>query len=377
MKEKKLTKTVCVLMFLLMHAVFGLNVQNTMADNEQILFLHHSTGEGVYWEGGVPEWISAYNQNQETSFQIFERAYPDEPYPWENYPYDYWNLWINGACDSSNPNIECVDTLTQKYNVIIFKHCFPGAAIEEDIGNPDVSTQTKTLENYKEQYRALRDLMDSYPDNLFMVWTLTPLHRLATNSSEAARARQFVEWVKNDFLSEDGKAHNNITIFDFWGIVAEDDTNPPYGKVNCLKYEYEGSHFSSDSHPNQAANETAGPMFAQAIVTAIESFFGTSDNGNGSDNETDSDNDTNDDDGADNTCVATQLLGSIDPRLEVLRKFRDNVLAKSAAGRVLIEQYYKNGAVINNTIIKSPLVEKISIKLLEGIMPAIEHYTEK
>ncbi|HMK55572.1 MAG TPA: hypothetical protein VK448_02915 [Dissulfurispiraceae bacterium] len=234
------------------------------AGNEKILFLHHSTGWGVYSGGNVPGWFASYNAAHGTSYVITERSYPDSPYPWANYPYDYWNLWVHGACSSSNPNIECMNTLVAAHDVIIYKHCFPGADVLADSGSPDVGSDRKSLENYKLQYRALRNLMDSYPRKLFIVWTLAPLHRLATSSDNAARAKQFVDWVKTQFLTEDGRRHPNIYIFDFWGLVA--------GTDNFLKYEYEGSHTGSDSHPNAAANTYAGPIFGQRIVDSIYDF---------------------------------------------------------------------------------------------------------
>ncbi len=49
---------------------------------------------------------------------------------------------------------------------------------------------------------------------------------------------------------------------------------PANGQVNCLKYDYEGSHSNSDSHPNTVANQTAGPVFSQFIVNAINSQNG-------------------------------------------------------------------------------------------------------
>lgn len=228
---------------------------------EKIIFLHHSTGGNVYNGGKVKAWIDSYNQRTGTVYQITERAYPNSPYPWSNYPYDYWNLWSNGACNKTNTAIACLDTLTADYNVIIFKHCFPGSAILADNGQPSVNSSRKSLENYKLQYRALRDLMDSYPHNTFIIWTLAPLHRLATNAENAARAKQFVDWVKNDFLREDGKRHPNIHIFDFWGLTA--------GTDNYLQYDYEKSHTGSDSHPNNQANQYSGPIFAQAIVDVL------------------------------------------------------------------------------------------------------------
>lgn len=242
------------------------------AFSQKAIFLHHSTGSGVYYEGNVESWISDYNSTNSTSYEVSERSYPTGSYPWENYPYDFWNLWVNNVCNSGESSIECLNTLTQDYNVIIFKHCFPGAGINEDSGSSDVTSSEKTLGNYKAQYRALRAKMDSYPNNKFIVWTLAPLHRNATNAADAARAREFVNWVKNTWLTEDGNPHPNIIVFDFFGIVAELSASPANGKVNCLKYQYEGDHNGDDSHPNTAANQVAGPIFAQLIVNSLASF---------------------------------------------------------------------------------------------------------
>ncbi|OGI32396.1 MAG: hypothetical protein A2343_03915 [Candidatus Moranbacteria bacterium RIFOXYB12_FULL_35_8] len=155
-----------------------------------------------------------------------------------------------------------MNTLTQNYEVIIFKHCYPGAAVLADTGSPSVSSSVKSLENYKLQYRALRSMLDSYPNNKFIIWTLSPLHRLATTEANAQRAKEFVDWVKEDFLTEDSQPHENIYIFDWWGYVA--------GLDNYLKYEYEISHTGSDSHPNNQANIDVGPIFSQFIVDTID-----------------------------------------------------------------------------------------------------------
>ena len=112
--------------------------------------------------------------------------------------------------------------------------------------------------------------MDQYPGKKFIVWTLAPLHRLETTTEEASRAREFVNWVKSSWLTEDGKSHPNIYIFDFFGLVAESNPTPVNGKVNCLKYEYEKSHTIVDSHPNTLANTTVGPIFAQFIVNTFK-----------------------------------------------------------------------------------------------------------
>ena len=252
--------------------IFSMGIICMQLYSQKVVFLHHSTGGNVYSGGNVAEWINNYNSENSTNIEITERAYPNSPYPWANYPYDYWNLWIDGNCDEEQPGIECIENLVEDYRVIIFKHCFPGASIKADAGDPSVSSESKTLGNYKLQYRALREMMAQYPENLFIVWTLAPLHRLATNPEDAARAGEFVDWVKEEWLTEEDKDYDNIKVFDFWGYVAEKDENPGSGEVNCLKYDYEKSHSGSDSHPNSLANETIGPLFAEFIVNSTLEF---------------------------------------------------------------------------------------------------------
>jgi hypothetical protein len=261
MKKNRLAKSLILegIMFLFTLSLFA----------QSAIFLHHSTGGNVYAEGNVASYISNYNSLHGTSLSLTERAYPNTPWPWANYPYDYWKLWIGGSCNSTDPNIECLATIAADYKLVIFKHCFPGAGIEADLGTPDVSSDRKSLENYKLQYRALRALMDSYPTTKFMVWTLTPLHRLATSADEASRASQFVNWVKNSWLTEDGNEHPNIIVFDFFSLIAELSPDPDSGQQYCLKYKYEGSHTGSDSHPNTAANQYVGPIFAQAVIDEL------------------------------------------------------------------------------------------------------------
>lgn len=257
---------------LLLVVIFQQGMARAADGDEKVIFLHHSTGSAVYSEGDVPGWIRTYNANNGTAYEIDERSYPNSPYPWDNYPYDYWNLWVNGACDDAQSGIACMTSLARDYDVVIFKHCYPGADVLEDEGNPAIDSSRKSLENYKLQYRALRTLMDGYADTQFIVWTLAPLHRLATTTGAATRARAFVDWVRDEWLTEDGHSHPNIAIFDFWGYAAEENTatTPGQGPVNTLKYDYESSHSDSNSHPNHLANETIGPLFAQFIVDTIE-----------------------------------------------------------------------------------------------------------
>lgn len=251
-------------MYLVLICIFCATVNN--AYSQKVIFLHHSTGNNVYKEGNVISLMDSYNKANGRSLVITERSYPNDPWTWSNYPYDYWKLWIGGSCNPANPNIECMNTLASKYDMVILKHCFPGADILPNTGKPDVNSDVKTLENYKEQYRALRSLFDSYPRTKFMIWTLTPLHRLDTSPENALRAYEFVKWVNKEWLTEDGKSHPNIIIFDFYSLIAELNGNQANSVRYCLKYDFEKSHTDSDSHPNVVANQYVGPIFVKAIT---------------------------------------------------------------------------------------------------------------
>ncbi len=161
-------------------------------------------------------------------------------------------------------NDKSLDELADDYGVVIMKHCYPSSNILRDTGNTDPTSERRSIENYKSVYRSLRAEFNKYPDTIFILWTLPPLHRLASEPDNAARATEFSEWMTTDFLTESGQTPN-IYVWDFRKIVMDPETN-------FLKYEYEKEHENRDSHPNEAANNAAGPQFAQFIVDSIESF---------------------------------------------------------------------------------------------------------
>jgi hypothetical protein len=248
------------------------------AQESKIIFLHHSTGGLIYNDGHVADSIQAYNERNGTNYLIKEKNFPYKPYEWLNYPYDYWNIWLNGYCDQYKgekgySNVKCLEDLCRDYDVIIFKHCYPGADILKNTDNPDINSDRKSLENYKLQYRALRDKFQEFPNNEFIVWTLVPRHRLDANSPEnAPRAKEFVDWVKNEWLVEGAKSYDNIHIFDYFSLAAEQDTAAVPPRVPyCLKYKYERAHDGKDSHPNQLASEEIGPEFYKFIIKVLNS----------------------------------------------------------------------------------------------------------
>lgn len=222
----------------------------------KIIFLHHSTGE-VIWDGGVESWFEDYNSENSKNYSITEQDFPkDSPYGWENYPYDYWNIWVNNAGESEYMEEPTLEILTGSYDMIVFKHCFPVSDIEPDTSSGEIDSNEKTIENYKLQYNALKSKMYEFPGAFFVVWTGAAQVQGATSSSYAQRAKIFFDWVKNDW-DEKG---DNIFIFDFWELETE-------GGI-YLKNEYAES--SDDSHPNSTFATRVAPIFAQRIVDIIE-----------------------------------------------------------------------------------------------------------
>jgi hypothetical protein len=235
----------------------------------RVLFLHHSTGQ-VIWQGGVPQWFEEYNEGNSTDYQITSQVFPKRtPYGWDNYPYDYWNIWVSHAGDEPFMEEPTLEILTRQYDVIIWKHCFPVAGIREDAHNPDISSPVKRIENYRLQYDALKEKMRQFPECKFIVWTgpaqvrnvtlrdrIVGMLRRKSVDGNAERMREFCDWVRNEW----DEAGDNIYIWDLWKLETE-----------CgmyLKDEYAAG--PGNSHPSNSFARRVAPLFCQRIVDVIE-----------------------------------------------------------------------------------------------------------
>lgn len=222
----------------------------------KVIFLHHSTG-GCVWEGGVEKCVKDYNAAHGTSYSIVERAFPKEkPYGWNNYPYDYWNIWVNHAGPAPFKEEPTLEMLTKEYDVIVFKHCFPVANVKADTGKGDITSNVKSAENYKLQYEALKAKMRSFPSTKFVVWTGAMLVKGDTDEQSAKRAKAFFKWVRESW-DEKG---DNIFVWDFDAIET--------GGGLYLKDECAAS--ADDSHPNDKLSKLAAPLFAKRVIDVIE-----------------------------------------------------------------------------------------------------------
>jgi hypothetical protein len=222
----------------------------------RILFLHHSTGYCV-WNGGVPGWFSDYNRSHGTDHLIEERSFPKKrPYGWNNYPYDYWNIWVKHAGPDPYMDEPTLEMLTPIYDVIVFKHCFPVSDVLADTGMPAVDSKEKRLENYKLQYAALRQKLLSFPATTFIVWTGAALTEKSTTPDNARRAREFAEWVKNGWR----QPGDNVHVWDFFDLETG----------GGLYMKDSNAAAPDDPHPTPDFSRRAASELSRFIVDVIE-----------------------------------------------------------------------------------------------------------
>ena len=270
----KRIKSFCIIAIAEMSSLIAVRCTNGIHNKNvyKILFLHHSTGEAI-WKGGsksieikgihlgadydVPKWFANNNKTKGTSYQISEKNFPNaKPYGWQNYPYDYYNIWVKNAGDQAYMSEPTLEMLTKEYKVIIFKHCYPVSNLIYDSTKSDINSPEKTIENYKMQYNALKQKLLQFPDTKFIVWTGAVMVQSQLSESNAKMARSFFDWVRTSWDSE----NDNIYLWDFYELETEGDS--------YLKPEYATS--PTNSHPNKAFSRKVAPYFCQRILDIIE-----------------------------------------------------------------------------------------------------------
>jgi hypothetical protein len=271
MKNKRLITLVISIFVILIITIgvfgFGLYLRNRFFNKQEalkkpldnsnstkVLFLHHSTG-GNIWKGGIPEWFSNYN-DVNNRVDIVEQDFPKrDPYGWNNYPYDYWNIWVNHAGEKPYKNEPTLEMISKTYDIVIMKHCFPVSKIKANTGEPRIDSDEKTVENYKLQYISLKEKMNSFPNIKFIVWTGAALVEEDTNPESADRARTFFDWVKDDWDID----NDNIYIWDFHELQTE----------GGLYFKEEYAKNPTNSHPNDEFSSRVAPLLCERIVEVL------------------------------------------------------------------------------------------------------------
>jgi hypothetical protein len=234
----------------------GSKVYGPSTTEGTVFFLHHSTGNGFIEDGDIRASFEAYNLTYGVTFEFWDHGYnspglrddsgnfthTDYDVPGDNTnPDGLYDLWTSGASDWTHTRNE----ILTHYHEIAFKSCFPASDI------PDADT----LQQYKDWYTAIIASCEAkYPSHTFVIMSTPPLHPLATTTTEAANARAFADW-----LTPACAGHANIVYFNLFNYLADPATD-------MLSTEYQGSTTESDSHPNTAANQMVGHVFAKFLL---------------------------------------------------------------------------------------------------------------
>lgn len=243
-------------------AVFGSSdiAHSSQGDFSNVVFLHHSVGNELIGYGKVRETL------REHGYVLWDHEYnfnglrdPDGNYTGYSYNVPQDNTDPDGLAEIFHQKEYSLPVNTfsglLQHDVIVFKPCFAPAN--------NITTEGQ-LERYKEWYREIRDSMDAHPEKVFVVLTIPPINPVSTNPVEAARAREFANYlISDEYLS----GHPNVFTFDFYDYLAESDPESP--DFNMLREDYrEGS----DSHPNPKAHEYIGPLFSDFIIKNIQGY---------------------------------------------------------------------------------------------------------
>jgi hypothetical protein len=224
-----------------------------------IVFLHHSVGHNLIEQGHLREQFAL------AGYDLWDQDYNEQGLHGPDGRQTGYGYNVPG--DNTDPDglarifsqkvyglpLNTLSGLLQ-HEVILFKSCFPVSGISDD----------DTLAGYKSYYMSMRKVMDQHQDRLFIVLTPPPLNPDGAHPQDAARARQFANWLQSDeYLA----GHSNIFTFDLFNQLAENSPDSP--DFNMLRAAYRDG---TDSHPNLDANETIAPRLVEFVVQAIQDY---------------------------------------------------------------------------------------------------------
>ena len=257
-------------------SIFGCSNSITNSDTN-IILLHHSTGK-IIWNGKqpsliekvltklgiegsgnaeIPKLMKEYNSKNNTNYSITELTFPKStPYGWNNYPYDYYNIWVKNAGEEPYMEEPTLEILTKKYQVILFKHCFPVCFIKPDEDSANINSNLKTLANYKLQYNALKIKMHEFPKTKFIIWTGAAQVKENISEESAQRANQFFNWVTQEW----DEPEDNIYIWDLYNVETD----------GTLYLKDEFAVANNNPHPNSLLAEKASNLLFNRIIDIIE-----------------------------------------------------------------------------------------------------------
>ncbi len=203
----------------------------------KLIFIHHSCGD---------DWLNTGignlgNQLGADNYYVSDTYYDWGPDDIGSYT-DIGNWWDWFRGPNSTTYTQAVYSTTNRHadytrpmadpagenEIIMFKSCYPNSDLGGNpndppttVANPlrgeDCTSEHHTVGNAKAIYNDILEYFRTRHDKLFVVIAAPPLVQNHTDSSHAANARAFNNWLVNDWL--DGYPYNNVAVFDFYNVL--------------------------------------------------------------------------------------------------------------------------------------------------------------
>jgi hypothetical protein len=214
--------------------------------------------------------------------------------PADNTDIGHWWTWFRSAnsptytqavYDTTNQNATYTRPMANpggENQIIMFKSCYPNSQLGGSLGDtiPPIESNplrdegsgstNHTVANAQGIYIDLLNYFSDHPEKLFIAVTAPPMIEGNITITEAANARDFNDWLVNDWLDE--YEHNNVAVFDFFNVLT---SNGGSSETNDVGSET-GNHHRwwnnavqhiqtvdnnlgayADDHPNSAGNQKA------------------------------------------------------------------------------------------------------------------------
>lgn len=246
---------------------------NPPEETVKLIFIHHSTGEN---------WLTDDYGNLGRTLDQNNYFVSDTNYGWgpdaigDRTDIPNWTEWF--ASESTPRYMEALLNENEQHasytrtrsdpggqnEIIMFKSCFPNSALE---GNPNDAPNPEgelTVGHAKYVYNEILKYFATRPDKLFIVITQPPL----SDSTYAANARAFTQWLLNDWLRENNYSLNNVFVFDFYNILTGPNGHHRYNNGQ-IEYTLSGRNTlyypSGDDHPSVQGSQKATDEFVPLL----------------------------------------------------------------------------------------------------------------
>ncbi|MBU0985588.1 MAG: SGNH/GDSL hydrolase family protein [candidate division Zixibacteria bacterium] len=220
----------------------------------RLVFLHHSVGRNWLSEGGLKDSLIARG--------VAVRSITYGTPIGEDTDLNHWVPKFESHLDQilrfDDPSGALLPDSLEN-DIIMFKSCYPNSdiiAVGEGDGDPLAAE--RTLANYRAVMARLEPQIALHPDKQFIYVTAPPLTAERTTAENAARARQFNQWMTGEFtrLYREHTGLNNFFVFDLFDVLADPESN-------TLRQEFQRR--ANDSHPNPKGSQAATRAFLKFL----------------------------------------------------------------------------------------------------------------